>query len=426
MFRNFFPINAMLRTDTTRRDGYPLGERGTYLFSTGSAGSGPVPPTRPGPKAAEPVENRYVPLLAGPADDPDIRRLLADAVFPGDVRVSLERAPSPLAAAAIDGDVHQLIVARDRSTLALAGMAARSVRDVYVNGAVMRVGYLGQLRVNRSVRRLRSLIDGGFDFCRQLHQAGDAPFYLTSLVADNAAARRLLVDRRSRSAPRFLPLHTLRTFAIATARTPRVSTPAGVRLEPGTDALLDDIAACLDRNGSRYQFAPRWTAGDLRSDRTRGLAPEDFVIARRGARVVGCLALWDQRAFKQVVIRGYSPRLARWRPLINGAGPWLGGVPLPPAGAPLPFAYLSHAAVDDDRAEVFAALATAQCRRARAAGLGHVVAAFVRAHPFHDAIARGFRHRAYDSVLYGAAWADGEAHLAALDRRIPQPEVAVL
>jgi len=26
MFRNFFPITAMLRADTTQRDGYPLGD----------------------------------------------------------------------------------------------------------------------------------------------------------------------------------------------------------------------------------------------------------------------------------------------------------------------------------------------------------------------------------------------------------------
>ena len=26
MFRNFFPINAMLRDDTNRRDGFPLGD----------------------------------------------------------------------------------------------------------------------------------------------------------------------------------------------------------------------------------------------------------------------------------------------------------------------------------------------------------------------------------------------------------------
>jgi hypothetical protein len=34
MFRNFFPINSMLRIDTTRRDGYPLGDeawQGTLL-----------------------------------------------------------------------------------------------------------------------------------------------------------------------------------------------------------------------------------------------------------------------------------------------------------------------------------------------------------------------------------------------------------
>jgi hypothetical protein len=28
MFRNFFPINGMLRVDTNRRDGFPLGDDG--------------------------------------------------------------------------------------------------------------------------------------------------------------------------------------------------------------------------------------------------------------------------------------------------------------------------------------------------------------------------------------------------------------
>jgi hypothetical protein len=34
MFRNFFPINSMLRVDTMRRDGFPLGDEawtGTLL-----------------------------------------------------------------------------------------------------------------------------------------------------------------------------------------------------------------------------------------------------------------------------------------------------------------------------------------------------------------------------------------------------------
>ena len=100
--------------------------------------------------------------------------------------------------------------------------------------------------------------------------------------------------------------------------------------------------------------------------------------------------------------------------------------PLPPVGEALRFAYLSHVAVDDDRDDVLVALVADQCRRANKAGSSYVVTAFVPRHPFHDAIARRFRYRAYDSVLYLTFWPDGEPFVRVLDQRIPQPEVAVL
>ena len=364
-------------------------------------------------------------MPAGPADEPEIAALLHDATFPGDVRVSLEREPSPLAASTIEGDTHRVIVARDRSSGRVAGIAARSVRDMYVNGRVARVGYLGQLRIDPSCRQRRALLDAGFAYCRALHDEDDAAFYLSSIVAGNDRARRLLGQGRSRWAPAFVPIDTLRTFAIGVERPSRRRVP-GVHLEPGNESFLDEIAACLDRNLRRYQLAPRWTVTDLQSDRTRGLAAEDFVVAVRGRRVIGCVARWDQRAFKQVVIRGYSTRLARWRPIVNRVGPWFGVPHLPPVGASLPFAYLSHIAVDEDREDVFAALVAEQCRRASTAGLSCVVTAFVRRHPFFTAIARRWRHRAYDSVLYVAAWSTAASIVGSLDGRILQPDVAVL
>ena len=364
-------------------------------------------------------------MPAEAADEPEIAALLRDAAFPGDVRVSLEREPSPLAASTIEGDTHQVIVARDRSTGRVAGIAARSVRDVYVNGRVARVGYLGQLRIDRACRRLRALLDAGFDYCRLLHDQDDAAFYLSSIVAGNDAAHRLLAERRSRSAPAFVRIDALRTFAIGVEPPLRFRVP-GVHLEQGDESLLGAIAECLDRNLRRYQLAPRWTVTDLQSDRTRGLAPEHFVVALSGSRIIGCAARWDQRAFKQVVVRGYSRRLARWRPIVNRFGARFGVPPLPAVGTAMPFGYLSHIAVDEDREDVFAALVAEQCRRASAAGLSYVVAAFVGRHPFFTAIARQWRHRAYDSVLYIAAWSAADAIVRSLDGRILQPEVAVL
>jgi len=360
--------------------------------------------------------------LATAADEREVAALLRRVSFPGDVRLTFEREPSPIAAGAIEGDVHQLLVARDRITGALAGVGSRSERTLFVNGRPTTVGYLSQLRVDPSCRRLRSLLAAGFAFCRQLHEAGAAACYLTSIVAGNGAARRLLIGAARPPAPRLAAVDELRTFVLTTRR--RQPPPvAGLRVEPASRDRLEAIAACLDRNLRRFQLAPRWTTADL-DGRTPALAIDDFVVAVRADRVVGCMAVWDQRRLRQVVVRGYSRRTALMRPVLNLAAPWLGLPTLPPVGEILALGFLSHIAVDDDRADVFAALVAAQCRRARGRGLAHVVAGFVPRHPFHAVLGGLGGARPYDSTLYLAGWDDGGA--PALDGRIAQPEVALL
>ena len=94
--------------------------------------------------------------------------------------------------------------------------------------------------------------------------------------------------------------------------------------------VLDGVLVdCLTRNGRRFQFTPVFTEDDLRSPhRSRGLRRNDFHTVTAGDAASGCLAVWDQRAFKQVVVRGYSPLLSRARLLFNAFGRLLGVPPL--------------------------------------------------------------------------------------------------
>jgi len=377
--------------------------------------------------AAAPDDGRFAFALAASEDDLEVRRLLRENPLPGEISLSFEREPNASIAASIEGDVHQTLVARDRATGRIAGLAARSVRSMFVNGRKTRVGYLGQLRIAQDCRHLRSLLDGGFAFCRALHEHGDTAVYLTSLLEDNDAARRLFVSRRSATSPRFTRIDRLTTFLIPTRQWSRPATGSGLRICPGSPALAREISACLERNLRRYQFAPYWDEGEPGSGLTApGLSPDDFVLAVDDGHVVGCLALWDQRAFKQVVVRGYGPRLRRARPFLNVAAGLLGTPHLPAIGQQLQFAYLSHLAVDDDREDVLASLVAAQVARARQRGLDHVVSAFPDRHAFQLIVRRRWRHRAYSSVVYASYWPDGEAFVRSLDRRPAQPEVAIL
>jgi hypothetical protein len=371
----------------------------------------------------------YSVSLARAADDEDVRGLLRESAFGGAVRVSLEREPDSLLAGTIEGDVHGTVAARDRRNGALAGIAGRSVRDAYINGAPCRLGYLGQLRIDPRYRGRRELLGAGFDFCRQLHAAeDDARLYLASVAVDNLPARRLL-GRRAAGWPRFEPFDTLTSLAISAREDCRRHTrayPRDVELLAGSANLRDEIVACLGRNLPRFQAAPRWSSADFSSTRTRGLDVSDFTVAVRRGRVVGCAACWDQRAFKQVVVRGYAPRLARWRRAVNLLSAFTGAPTLPPAGSRLPLVYVSHAAVDGDDEDVWIPLIARTCERAAERAAGHALVAFSTRHPALPLVRRFFRARAYDSVLYVAFWPDGEALARSLDGRPSHPEAAIL
>jgi hypothetical protein len=364
--------------------------------------------------------------LAEAADDLEIRRLLREHPLPGDVTLTFEREPDSAIASAIEGDVHQTMVAREPVSGRIVGTASRAERDVFVNGQVTRVGYLGQLRTSVRGHRVASLLDEGFTFCRGLHGHGDVSAYLMAIVEDNHAARRVLCGLRSHDAPAFERVGTLVTLAIPRRRRRLLSNRNDIEIRRGSLELLDEIVACLNRNGARHQLAPVWTVDDLLSmRRTPGLAPGDFLVAVQERRVVACAALWDQRSFKQVVVRGYSPQLARWRRVINVAGPVFGVPVLPQIGSPLEFVYLSHVAVDDDRAEVLAAL-IAEARRQLPSGVSHMVTAFAESSPLLARVSKLTPHRTYRSVLYLAYWPDGRHFVKSIDARLPHPEVAIL
>ncbi len=359
---------------------------------------------------------------AAPEDDPELRRLLRDNPMEGEIRVSLEREPNAFLAAGVEGEPHRTIVARGSD--GIVGMGSRAVWNAFVNGEPCRFGYLSQLRVDRTHRGRKRLLKAGYDLLRSFRGPDEKPFDLTSIVADNEVARRLL-GAGVPGLPKYREIEEWSTLVIPTTSRPR--RVAGMRIERGNRGLLAGVARCLERNRCRYQFASRFSAADLRSpERSRGLEPEDFFLAVGGGEVVGCVALWDQSGFKQVVVRGYSPRLARWRPWINRFSPLMGMPRLPEPGQRLPHAYLSHLAVNEDDPEIFQALVEAAYAEARTRRYVYMVIGLAARHPWRSWLERRFKPRTYSSVLYAVQWEDGAEAVAALDGRMPHVEVALL
>ncbi len=365
-------------------------------------------------------------VLVGPANEPDLRRLLRDTPLSGDIRLALEREPNAFEAAAVSGDEYQLILGYDEPGRRVLGAGARFELDAYINGQPQRIGYLGELRVAGGLRQRRKLLLAGYDALRRQHETGSARIYLTTIIETNTAARRLL-EAGLGGMPTYRPLESMVTFTIPAKRgaaRKRSPSPAPVT---ACEDQLPEIAAKLADHGRHYQFYPVWSESALASgQRCRALSAQDFVLCRKGDRLAGCLALWDQRSFKQTVITGYAERLDRLRPLFNLVAPLLGRPRLPSPGSRLESGFLSHVACDPDDAGTMEAMIRYACRGALQRGLDYVMIAFAERNPLTAMIRDRFSCHSYASVVYAAYWEDGRDTADSLDGRMPHAEVAIL
>jgi len=362
--------------------------------------------------------------LADPGDDADLRRLLRESPMPGWISVSLEREPDYFAAGAIEGEVSQTLVARHTKDGRVIGMGTRSVRDVFLNGRVDRMGYFGQLRVDSRYRGSRRRLQEAYRAWKPLHDWGDAAFYLTSIVEANTRARRLLTLGVP-GLPTYQEFAVFSTLALPCSR--RRSRRRGPGVTRAVPADLGAIARFLQGNYAQYQCAPSWTETSLRSTETcRDLGPEDFFLAVHDGCIEGCLALWDQRSFRQSVVRGYCDALARWRPYVNRVTTLLGMPALPLPGTPLNQAFLSHIAVTRQKPELLMGLIRAAMDEAAVRGIDWLILGFSEQNPLRSLVKRHFFNLEYRSVLYLVFWPDGEEAVRALDSRMVHVEVATL
>ena len=364
-------------------------------------------------------ELRFV--LADTHNEHELRKLLRDNPLHGSIRVALEREPDAFHGAAISGDRFDLIMGYGDNGRRLLGAGARFELDAWINGRVQRMGYLGEFRIDGGLKQRRHLLLNSYRALRRYHETGSTPFYMTTIVEDNTTTRRLL-ERKLGDMPTYEPLESMITFTIPARLGARRSSR---RVDTARD--YTEIAALLATHGAKHQFHPAWTGETLASPaRCRDLSVDHFGLCHDGGHLKGCLALWDQRRFKQTVISGYTGSLQKVRPFFNLVAPLLGRPRLPAPGAQLESAFLSHVAVAPDDGETLVALVADACRKALARGIDYVMLAFAKRNPLAGILEKRFPTHSYVSVIYVVYWEDGKAAATELDGRMPHPEMAIL
>jgi len=363
--------------------------------------------------------------IATQADDADLRRLLRENPIAGSISLSFEREPCYFDASIIEGPFHQTIVAREADSSNVIAFGNRSVRPLFVNGQIQDIGYMSQLRVNpiygKGLYLARGLA-GGFKKYHELHQDGRAPFYLMSVIEDNLPARRLLTAGLPEypHAREYIRLFTYAIYPVR--RKSDLTPPSPLQIIRGAEKYADAIVDCLNRNNARKQFAPHWTRDSLFLS---NLSPSDFFLVFNSDQVIGCLACWDQSAFKQTVVRGYSGSLKRWRKAINLFSRFGGWIYLPEPNTPLRYSYASHLAIDNDDPVIFDALLRAVYNHNFEQKYNYFMIGLAESNPFHKVVGT-YRPLTYISQIYLVDWNDAGELLANIDQHIPGLEIAVL
>ncbi|MBM4354163.1 MAG: hypothetical protein FJ109_10270 [Deltaproteobacteria bacterium] len=158
-----------------------------------------------------------------------------------------------------------------------------------------------------------------------------------------------------------------------------------------------------------------------------GLGVADIAVARDCRGIAGTAALWDQTAFRQWFVEGYSGGLALARPAYNLAARLLRRPALPAPGTSFAYRFLALLCIRDDRPEVLRALLAHLGRRCRADRFtGLVVAGCATRDPLCAALA-SLPHVLMRSRLYVVHWDDGRDAFDALDKAlVPYLEVGGL
>jgi hypothetical protein len=367
--------------------------------------------------------------VATETDDAGIRRLLRQNPMPGSISISMEREPSYFAEewawdameASEDARDHraspfrQTIIARHRDRIVGAGSCSFHRR--FINGRPCRVGYLSGLRLDAAVAGRFTIARRGYQRFEALQRPDPADFYFTTIAADNERSLRVL----ERGLPGMPKYRFVCDFITALIPVPRSS---GTRTAARAEVSSSELSDFLNRRNREFQLAPCWTPGGLIALARLGLKIEDFAIVREGSGMVACAALWDQRCFKQTVIRGYAPTLTLARPFINGLAKWLHRPVLPAVDSTLAHAVVSHLAAEPGRPRALRELIKALLPIAAARGIGFLTIGFAELDPRLALLRADFSLREYRTKLYSVQWPDFP--MTELDQNVCFPDVALL
>ena len=203
------------------------------------------------------------------------------------------------------------------------------------------------------------LLARGYRYLHKLHQDGRTLLYLTTIAQGNETALRVLTTGRGGlPSYHFAGVYHTLVMPVRDAWRSTNGHAPDVSIRRATPDDRSTLIRFLQSQGTSRQFFPVYELPDFftSAGTFHGLRPDELLLAFRQGTLIGTLGAWDQQAFRQVVVDGYSDHLRWTRPFYNGWARLRKRPALPRPGASFPFLTASLPVVQHDDIAVFEAL----------------------------------------------------------------------
>jgi hypothetical protein len=150
----------------------------------------------------------------------------------------------------------------------------------------------------------------------------------------------------------------------------------------------------------------------------------DFWLLKDGNALRGCLAIWDQRRFKQTVVRGYRFPLNKLRVAYNLLAGIRGKLKLPAPNQKIDQVFLSFVAFSESAQQMAVEVVKEGLRLAAQKGALVGTLGLSAQSPLIASLKAALPHESYRTRIETVNWSDADR--LALDDRPVQPEIALL
>lgn len=361
------------------------------------------------------------------ADDNSLKVLLRDNEMDGWIKLSFEREPCFFKGAGLMGESYAVIVHNADLPDKVMGMYVCDFLPVHINGKKETVGYLAGLRVSKAYRNKIRFIKSGYDSIHRLipEKTAEANWF-TSIAIDNYAARHLL-EAGLKGLPTYTPVQQISTLAISATHARKTGVLQKIDRQD-----ISAFVSFYNQQMSSYQFSPvlteKWI---LNLKNEKGLSLDDFYLIKDNKKIIACLVLWDQRAFKQTVVKAYRFPLNKMRRIINFLAATTRRIPLPDENEKLELIFLAFLAIDDNyKSRSIAIIQDVLCKAKEKNAKG-IVVGLSEANPVLPIIKAKFHGHLYQTSIETVSWPDKKSSQPALQPILPfqprvQPEVALM